>query len=99
SARYPAYDRSAGRVINLEQRINSCRTEHQHAEPLAYESQDLLALTAFVSQQSRGMPINVTVDGPAAQSFERGRQSYEQRIGQLDLACSSCHEKSVGRRL
>ena len=34
-----------------------CRAEHQQATPLAYESQELLALTAFVAQQSRGMPI------------------------------------------
>src|SRR4051812_45136031 len=39
SARYPAYNRQARRVINLEQRINLCRKEQQHAEPLTSESQ------------------------------------------------------------
>jgi len=99
AARYPAYDRTARRVVNLEQRINLCRTGRQHAAPLAYESRDLVSLTAFVSRQSLGMPVQVTVDGPARASFERGRAAYHQRIGQLDLACADCHERSEGRRL
>src|SRR5262249_2504131 len=48
AARYPAFDEARGRPIDLEQRINACRTEHQHAPPLAWESRELLALTAHV---------------------------------------------------
>lgn len=99
AAHYPAYDKGARRVVNLEQRINLCRTGRQHAPALAYESRDLIALTAFVSRQSLGMPVAVRVDGPAAASFARGRAAYHQRIGQLDLSCADCHERSEGRRL
>src|ERR1700712_4199466 len=53
-ARYPAFDKVLGRPVDLEQRINLCRTNHQQATPLAHESRDLLALTAFVAPQSRG---------------------------------------------
>src|SRR6202035_3307932 len=35
AARYPAFDKALGRPVNLEQRINLCRTTHQHATPLA----------------------------------------------------------------
>jgi len=41
----------------------------------------------------------VRVDGPAAASFARGRAAYHQRIGQLDLSCADCHQRSEGRRL
>ena len=60
AARYPAFDPALARPLDLEQRINRCRTEHQGAEPLAWESDDLLALTAFVARQSRGLPIAVS---------------------------------------
>ncbi len=50
AARYPAFDKTLGRPVNLEQRINLCRARHQQATPLAYESRDLLALTAFVAR-------------------------------------------------
>ena len=40
----------AGSPVDLEQRINLCRVRHQQATPLAYESRDLLALTALVAR-------------------------------------------------
>ena len=59
AARYPAYDAARGRPIDLEQRINVCRTQYQRATPLPYESSELLALTAFVAHQSKGQPIAI----------------------------------------
>src|SRR5262249_52927699 len=48
ATRHPAYDATLKRPVNLEQRINLCRTERQQAPALAYESRELLALTAYV---------------------------------------------------
>ena len=62
AARYPAFDAARQRPINLEQRINACRTERQKATPLAHESRELLALTAYVARQSRGLPIDIVLD-------------------------------------
>ena len=99
AARYPAYDAKAQRLLNLEGRIQQCRTERQKAAPLAYESQPLLALTALVAHQSRGMPLGVAIDGPARPFFEAGRALYHEQQGQLDLSCAQCHEQSWGKRL
>src|SRR5690349_18020713 len=57
AARYPAYDQTLGRPVDLEARINLSRARDQQAPPLHYESRELLALTAFIAEQSRGMPI------------------------------------------
>ena len=46
AARYPAFDAASQRVDDLEGRINLCRARHQKAEPLAFESRELLSLTA-----------------------------------------------------
>src|SRR5690242_15141938 len=99
SARYPRWDDAAGRVVNLEQRINVCRARHQQAPALEYESDDLLGLTAYVANQSRGMPLAVAIDGPARASFERGSAHYHKRVGQMNLACTQCHDRNWGRKL
>jgi sulfur-oxidizing protein SoxA len=98
-ARYPVFDPARGKPIALEQRINRCRTERMQAAPWAWESEELLAMSAFVGFQSRGLPIEVEIDGPMAPHFERGKVFWFQRRGQLDLACSDCHDDVVGRHL
>ena len=97
--RYPRFDAPAGKLINLEQQINRCRAERMHAQPYPYESDALLGLTTFIALQSRGLPIDVRIDGPAQPFFVAGQALYEQRRGQLDLACSHCHERYAGQRL
>jgi L-cysteine S-thiosulfotransferase len=98
ATRYPAYDSEVGHVINLEGQINQCR-QRQGAEPLQYESEDLLGLSAFIAHQALGKPISVSIDGPAHASFERGRQFFYQPRGQLDLSCANCHEENAGMSL
>jgi len=99
AARYPAYDEAAGRPLDLEQRIQRCRVLRQRQPPYAAEARELLALEAYVARQSNGLPIRID-DGPRMQPYLRsGRAEFERRRGQLDLACSQCHEERWGRRL
>jgi sulfur-oxidizing protein SoxA len=99
AARYPAFDKTLGRPVTIEQRINLERARRQDAPPLAYESRDLLALSAFVANQSRGMPIVAGDDRELKPFLDKGRDLFMQRQGQLNLACSNCHEDNWDRRL
>ena len=99
AARYPAFDKRLGRPVDLEQRINLCRAEHQQATPLAYESHDLLALTAFVAQQSRGVEISAGGDRELEPFVAKGRELFIQRQGQLNLACANCHDDNFDKHL
>ena len=99
AARYPVYDASEKNLLNLEGRINQCRVKRQHAEPLRYESEALLALTAYVAHQSRGMPVQASIAGPARAHFDAGRANFVTRQGQLNLSCAQCHERAFGRTL
>ncbi len=99
ATRYPAYDSSLDRVITLEQRINQCRTRYQHSPPLAWESRQLLALTAYVAHEAKGQPIALEVNAANQQSLSRGERYYHLRKGQLNLACRHCHEQNPGRML
>jgi sulfur-oxidizing protein SoxA len=99
AARYPRLDAATGKLVNIEGRINRCREQKQAADPLQYESEELLALTAYVAYQSRGMPVAVVIDAGNNQHFERGREIYYRRQGQMNLACVNCHVQNAGRRL
>jgi L-cysteine S-thiosulfotransferase len=99
AAHYPAFDEELGRPIDLEGRINACRTRHQRAEPLAFESKDLLSLTAYVARQSKGLPINVADDAPTLPFIAAGRAIFERRQGQLNLSCAQCHDDNWGQKL
>jgi sulfur-oxidizing protein SoxA len=101
AARYPAFDAASGRPIDLEQRIIACRTERQGAPAPARESKELLALTAYVARQSRGMPIEDVVarDEKLTPFLAAGRTLFETRQGQLNLSCAQCHEDNWGRSL
>jgi sulfur-oxidizing protein SoxA len=97
--RYPRYDPALGRVVDVEGRIQACVTTNQKAAAPAWESDELLSLTAYVAHQSSGMPIEVAVDGPAKPVLDRGSRLYFERQGQLNLACSQCHQDNWGTRL
>jgi sulfur-oxidizing protein SoxA len=99
AARYPVYDAKLGGLVNLEGRINQMRRDYMGAEEWAYESDNLLAMTAYVSLQSRGMPMQVDVSGPARPYFEQGKQFYYTKLGQLNLSCADCHEDLAGHHL
>jgi L-cysteine S-thiosulfotransferase len=99
AARYPAFDKALGRPVDLEQRINLCRTQQQQTTPLAYESRDLLALTALIARQSHGMPIETGSDPQLASFVDKGRDLFMQRQGQLNLACTNCHDDNWDKRL
>jgi sulfur-oxidizing protein SoxA len=99
AARHPAFDAALGRPVNLEQRINLCRTGRQKAPPLALESRELLALTAYVGRQSRGLPIKIAIDERTRPFLDAGREAFHRRQGQLNLACAQCHDDNWGKRL
>ena len=104
AARYPAIPPStsgagANQPVDLEGRINLCRTERQQASALEPVSPDLLGLTAYVALQSRGQPI-APADDPRLVPFRtKGAELYMSRQGQLNLSCANCHNDNAGKKL
>jgi sulfur-oxidizing protein SoxA len=45
------------------------------------------------------MPMSVSIAGAAHEAWERGRTLYFARIGQMNMACTGCHDANWGRRL
>jgi L-cysteine S-thiosulfotransferase len=99
AARYPAFSPARNGPTDLEGRINLCRTEQQKATPLPFESRELLALSAYIGRQSRGMPIVQGGDERLAPFIEAGRKLFTQRLGQINLSCAQCHDDNWGKHV
>ncbi len=98
AARYPAFDAGSGRVLDIEARINQCRTERQGAAAMPMESRELLAISAYVGLQSRGMLI-ANGDPRLKATIVRGRELFNARQGQLNFSCAICHDENWGHKL
>lgn len=93
---YPKWNETAGEVRTLPMQINDCRENQMGAKAWKYTGGDMTAMEALISVQSRGMPVNVAIDGPAQSAWEQGKEMYYARTGQLELSCANCHEDSYG---
>ncbi|MEO9863805.1 MAG: sulfur oxidation c-type cytochrome SoxA [Yoonia sp.] len=93
---YPKWNDEAEEVRTMAMQINGCRTEQMGAEEWAYDKTDMLNMEALMASVSRGLPINVAIDGPVEATYLRGEELYYERTGQLDLSCASCHEDNYG---
>lgn len=96
---YPKWNDAAEEVRTLEMQINDCRTTRMGAEKWKYTGGDMVNMTALLASVSRGMPVNVAIDGPAQSTWEDGKDLYYARTGQLELSCANCHEDSYGKMI
>ncbi len=98
-ARYPVLDAKTHRPITLQQRILNEWAERLGNAPLKYESDEALALEAFVRNLAHGQVVNVQTGGAMAPFYEQGKQLFETRAGQLNMACNLCHDDHPGQLL
>jgi sulfur-oxidizing protein SoxA len=96
---YPKWNDGAEEVRTLEMQVNDCRENRMGADKLKYTSGKLTNMVALISLQSRGMPVNVAIDGPAEAMWEQGKDMYYTRTGQLELSCANCHEDNYGNMI
>ncbi|MCZ0812841.1 MAG: sulfur oxidation c-type cytochrome SoxA [Pseudomonadota bacterium] len=96
---YPKWDEEAGEVQTVAMQINDCRENNMGAEPYGYTSGEMANMEALIALQSRGMPVDVAIDGPAQEMWEKGKEIYYTRYGQLELSCANCHEDNYGNMI
>lgn len=87
AARYPR--KVDGRIVTLQDKV-------RHRSAFAYESSELLGLTAYIAYQSRGMPMGGQL---SASDVRKGKDEYFRRRGQMNLACTHCHDANAGKRI
>ncbi len=97
-ASYPKWSEKLGKPINVELQINHCRVENMGAEPYKFDKGGQKPLTAFIKHQSQGLPVELNLEeGEMQQWWERGKETYYRRTGQLNLSCATCHEDNNGK--
>jgi L-cysteine S-thiosulfotransferase len=103
----PRHFADTGRVQDLESRLLTCMETLQglNAGEIARtpfgrgEQQNMEALVAFISAESRGQRFNLP-QGHAEEKkfFELGKRAFFFRGGPYDFACASCHAED-GKRI
>ncbi|TCD11982.1 sulfur oxidation c-type cytochrome SoxA [Oricola cellulosilytica] len=99
-ANYPKWDEDSGKPINIELQINKCRVENMGAEPYKFDKDGQKPLTAFIKHQSLGQPVALDLSQGDMQTWwDKGKDLYYRRTGQLNLSCATCHEDYNGYRI
>lgn len=96
---YPQIAEDGEGLINLEGRINLCRTKYQLKPPHDYESDELLSLTAFVANLSKGEKLALGLNDKTQPFYERGHDYFYTKRGQFNLSCHQCHNENWGKKL
>ncbi len=98
---YPYWDAERKEVITMELAINECRVANGE-KPLKYNRGKIAELSAYMSYMSRGQKVNVVIpadDPDALAAYERGKEFYYRKRGQLNFACIDCHGIGSGQRV
>jgi sulfur-oxidizing protein SoxA len=98
-ARYPVYNEEFGEPFTLQKQINLCWEDQLDNVPFIDDCAEIVALETFVRHKAKGETINVDVSGALKPYYEAGKELYNTRFGQLDMACKHCHEYNAGKRL
>jgi sulfur-oxidizing protein SoxA len=107
-ARLPRYFPDAGRVLDLESRILWCMTQLQGMSDADARKQlfgggndrksDMEAMVAYVTSESRGVPMNVSIADPhEAEMYRLGEKMFYFRGGPHDFGCVTCHGDDAKR--
>ena len=88
-----------GRPVDLEQRINMSRADDQKAAAFAFESKELLEITAYIARQSRGMPIAVKDDAQTKAVHRRRPRIFERAPRPARSVLRAMPRRQMGQEL
>jgi L-cysteine S-thiosulfotransferase len=97
---YPYFDEKDGKVVTLELALNKCR-EANGETPYSYVKDEMASLTAYMAFTSRGKPFDIKIPGDprALEAYQKGKEYFYTRRGQLNFSCASCHVQNPGERI
>lgn len=88
---YPYFDVKRNEVVTLEMAINECRKANGE-EPLKYGKGAITHIEAYLAYKSRGKKIDVKIpNAEALKWYERGKNHFYTKRGQLNMSCADCH--------
>jgi L-cysteine S-thiosulfotransferase len=107
-AELPRYFADANQVMDLETRLVHCMVTQQGMSVADAKKgpfggpdnkSDIEALVAYVTSESKGVPMNVKLDHPQMKEmYALGEKMFYFRGGPHDFACATCHGED-GKRI
>ena len=94
AAGMPKWEPRLNKVLGVEEFV------YRHAkattgESWLMQSDENTALAVYLRFLANGQPIKVDITSPGAkQAYERGKALSGRKLGQLNFACTDCHDKS-----
>ena len=97
AANFPKYNSATDTVVTFEMEINNCLSKNGE-KTFKYNDVDTMGVvTAYARKLSDGFPTNIEIThAGAVKKFNKGRETFFKRIGQLNLSCASCHITYAG---
>ena len=94
---YPYFDVKRGMVKTIELEINECRKRNGEKK-LKYKKGPIVAISAYIHSMAKGKRTNVKVpNNPAAlAAYNKGKEFFYARRGQLNFSCAHCHGATSG---
>ncbi len=104
--KYPYYDAEKDTIMTAETALNDCKTAGDGEGFVDKEGKPLLnkgkiaQLMAYIAMENRGGKINVaTPEGKALDWYEKGKNYYYAKRGQLNMSCADCHTNNAGKMI
>lgn len=98
-AQYPQYDEENDTILTLEGEINACR-EKNGEKPLKWKKGAIASLSGYIASQARGQIIDVKIPNEKAMKwYEKGKNFFYAKRGQLNMSCADCHISYAGNRI
>lgn len=89
---FPEYRSRSGKVISLQERVNDCFERSMNGKPIAYDSDEMNNILAYMQWLSTGVPTGTSVKGrgfgPIDQKLAANPANGKQVYG---AKCASCH--------
>lgn len=101
ASKYPHWDKDKSMVMTLPLAINNC-LEANGEKPLKYKKGAINNILSYMAFESRGQKTNVEVpsdDPKAVEAYNKGKQFWFARRGQLNMSCATCHAQNAGQKI
>jgi thiosulfate dehydrogenase len=102
SAAFPQYRAREDDISTVEDRVNGCMQRSMNGKPLALDSREMKAYTAYIAFLSQGVPVGGSVTGAATPPTKMPNRRADPDAGKLVYAakCAACHgPDGQGQRL
>jgi len=97
---YPFYDKNTKKIRTIEADINECRVRNGEKPIKNLKHGEMARLVIAFKLLSQGKKMAVKLNSPeAVAAYEKGKQYYWARRGQLNFSCATCHVQNAGNKI